>query len=393
MLNGPRPAYSLDSSLPLSSLALAISVAVVGAWGCSDERPLTPPDGGPDAPFVPDAAGDLRSSVQAVDFTIGGCAHFEPGTPTCRGPAPLTVSFIPISSGNVSRLLWDFGDLSAPSSEPLPSHTYPLPGAYSVTLTGAPGQVYKRHDDVVVVTPNAFGDSCDVESQCDTGLECLCGMGAPCPAAFARGVCARRCGDEACPDGGFCADLALGTVPGSADDNPWRDRHCLRRCALGSDCPAGQRCRLVPTAGVPGRWEKACFYGFPAELGASCRGAGGATQNNLCLGGLCADLGALGMCSADCSNPAVPCPEGTGCAAFADGRRLCLRGCSDGNACTDDPLLTCTAPGNPGPLGFTLAGAAPGATFCAPRGCTSDVVCGPSGTCRGAPAAGQCVRR
>ena len=376
--------------------AILLLAAAPAACDAKDQPAAT--DAGPDAPTDADPDGapaaDLGPGVPAVDFTVNGCDLFDPTTPTCRGSAPLTLSFIPITSANVSRLFWDFGDLSSPSSDSLPSHTYTLPGSYPVTLTGVgpSGQVWKRHDDLVVVTPNAFGDACDLERQCDSGLSCLCGLSAACPDSFARGMCTRRCevGGAACPDGGLCADLAAGAVAGTADDNPWRQRHCLRSCATQSDCPAGQRCRLVPSAAAPEKWERACFYGFPADLGAACRSGSGAPQNHLCLGGLCADLGALGVCSLDCT--ARPCPEGLTCAAFNDGRRLCLRACDDATSCREDRLLACAPPAGKGPLAFTVAEPPAGRTFCAPRPCTADADCAPAGVCRGDPGATHCVR-
>jgi hypothetical protein len=371
------------------SRGLLIALVTVGVQvGCgSRDRPPVIDAGGDTLPN-PDVGSDTEPAMPAVDFTVSGCASFDASVPSCRGPAPLTLSFIPITSGNVSRFLWDFGDLSAPSSEMLASHTYPLPGMYTVTLTGAPGQVWARHDDIVVVTANAFGEACDLDRQCETGLQCLCGLSASCPAAFARGMCSQACGTSACPETGICADLALGTTPGGPSD-PWRDKHCLRRCTGAADCPAGQGCRLVPSAAAPERWEKACFQGFPGDLGAACRGAGGEPQHQQCLGGLCADLGALGACSVDCS--ARPCPEGLGCAAFNDGRRLCLRPCPE-SPCLEDPLQGCVAPGPPATSTFNVAGAMPDQKFCAPRACTADSDCAPAGICRGLPGPGHCVR-
>jgi hypothetical protein len=109
------------------------------------------------------------------------------------------------------------------------------------------------------------------------------------------------------------------------------------------------------------------------------------------------------LCSADCSS--TPCPRGTACAAFADGRKLCLRACEGASGCNEDPLLDCVPAGGAGPLAFTLVdppanpgpGPAPGQvdamppTYCAPRPCTSDAICAPAGVCMGAPTAGHCT--
>src|SRR5262245_60869724 len=110
--------------------ALALLGALVAA--CTDDPPA-PPDGGPDAPAGPDAAEpDSRPTLQAVDFTVIGCPHFDPPIPQCRGPAPLTLTFVPITSGTVTRFIWDFGDL-AKSFEDIPTHTYTQPESYDVS--------------------------------------------------------------------------------------------------------------------------------------------------------------------------------------------------------------------------------------------------------------------
>ena len=56
------------------------------------------------------------------------------------GVAPLTVSFMPETTGNVQNYLWNFGDNST-SVEVQPNHTYDTPGEYPVSLTvsGADG--------------------------------------------------------------------------------------------------------------------------------------------------------------------------------------------------------------------------------------------------------------
>ncbi len=53
-----------------------------------------------------------------------------------RGPAPLTVQFTDLSSGDPTTLQWTFGDGES-STTANPLHTYLLPGAYTVSLTAA----------------------------------------------------------------------------------------------------------------------------------------------------------------------------------------------------------------------------------------------------------------
>jgi hypothetical protein len=371
-----------------ASAALALLAALAPA--CTEDPP-GPTDGGADAPARPDAAElDARPTLQAVDFTVIGCPKFDPAIPQCRGPAPLTLTFVPITSGTVTRFVWDFGDL-AKSFEDIPTHTYTQPDTYEVRLLAAPALTMQKREAFVVVTPNPLGGPCDLVGQCETGLSCLCGLAAQCPGAFARGLCTQSCATAACPEGSFCADLTLGGE-GQVSPDSWRGRHCLRRCTADTDCAAGQSCRALPAAGAPERWERACFYRFPGELGAACRGGTGDPQKDLCLSGLCADLGALGICSFDCASG--PCPTGTTCASLHDGRKLCLPPCSSPDSCRSDPLLACAPAGRPGPLGWDApAGTPPSATLCAPKPCDSDAQCAPAGICLGAAGASHCTRR
>jgi PKD repeat protein len=55
------------------------------------------------------------------------------GSPT-RGPAPLAVAFTDQSTGDPTGWSWNFGD-GATSTAQNPTHTYSLPGTYTVTLT------------------------------------------------------------------------------------------------------------------------------------------------------------------------------------------------------------------------------------------------------------------
>jgi hypothetical protein len=107
---------------------------------------------------------------------------------------------------------------------------------------------------------------------------------------------------------------------------------------------------------------------------------------------MCADLGALGMCTMDCQFSS--CPQGSDCATLGDGRKLCLLRCS-GKSCDQDPLLTCTVPSS-GDLGYQApsGNVSQGATYCAPAPCTSsDDRCQPTGTCVTTTGVGHCVRR
>jgi hypothetical protein len=376
----PATLHVLPPVLPLLGLLLVAA--------CPSDTPGPSRDAALETGELADGGGDVRAAVQTVNLTVRDCPSFDPTKPQCTGPAPLTVSFIPITTGTVVQYFWDFGD-NVRSRDPYPTHTYNQPGVYDVTLFGFAGPMMsqKRMTTFINVTANPLGAACELETQCQSGLTCLCGAN-QCTTAFASGVCTQKCAGATCPASGLCANLTLGKPPMTPDSEPWRDLVCLRRCGKDADCAAGLRCRLVPVAGSPQTWEKACFYGFPGDLGAACRSAGGIPQNQLCLSGMCADLGALGACSADCSGGT--CPDGTTCAVFNDQRRLCLKLCPTEAACRDDPLLSCTVSGGKGPLAFT---APPGTQLCAPEPCSSDTVCAPSGICLGEPGASHCARR
>jgi PKD repeat protein len=346
------------------------------------------PDSGSDAP--PDAGVDgMAAALLSVDFTVVGCPRADFQKPQCHGTAPLTISFAPITSSAVTRLFWDFGDLSK-SSERAPTHTYSLPGTYTVTLTGvgATGPVSQTHVEFVVVTPNELGEPCDVDAQCVSGLTCFCGSAARCPRAFPRGMCTSACSGSVCGAGAVCADLSRGALASSME--PWRVPLCLKPCQNDADCPAGHLCRSIPAPNEGGDWVRACFVDFPADFGAPCRGGNDRLQDDLCLTGTCSDLGALGLCSLEC--PTDRCPNGTTCATFGDGRHLCLRRCDPDFACAEDPLLSCVPPGRTGALGFSVTAAPAEATFCAPKPCDRDTDC-PSGVCQDDPQMSHCVRR
>jgi hypothetical protein len=122
-------------------------------------------------------------------------------------------------------------------------------------------------------------------------------------------------------------------------------------------------------------------------VGQPCRDPAGALDDMACVSDLCANLGALGLCAATCGASA-PCPAGSACALFGDGRALCLHACGAATDCARDPLIDCEPAGAAGPLGFTVAGGPAGATYCAPRACASTTDCAPAGLCT----AGHCGR-
>jgi PKD repeat protein len=429
-------------AVPLLLAGLALSTLPA-----CHERTFTP-DGGPDAAGGDAPAADVPAAL-VLDFAATGCARAAAGADggvatttdggfaACAGAAPLTLTFTPVSSPALTRFRWTFGDDSPPSSERAPTHTYVLPGIYDVGVVaeGVAGSVSRQHPGFVVVAPNAAGLPCDIDAQCEVGLFCLCGESAPCGPAFARGICTSACPQAGCSGRAICArvDVPPRTAPSAADAGPAADAGlgadvpvdapagaadapapasdasgdatapsagdasaaaplpiplCLAPCAGDSDCAAGLVCRSLP--GANGTWATVCVPPYYRRVADSCRDAEGRLDDHVCSTGLCADLGAIGLCSASCGT-GYPCPTGTACATFGDGRALCLLTCSTSASCMRDPLLACETGAGGGSLGFTTSPPAPTATFCAPRACTSQADCAPSGTCKPLGVGAHCV--
>jgi hypothetical protein len=331
------------------------------------------------------ARADAITIPLAVDFTVSQCPQFEAG-PRCTGQAPLTLEFVPLGTASVTKYFWDFGD-GVRSSDRTPTHTYAFPGTYGVTLIGAgvAGSAPRTHDGFVVVDANGTGAPCDVDQQCNAGLSCICGSMQKCNAAFVRGLCASPCAAGGCRPMETCAELGL---TAAMPPEPWQKQLCLASCTTDDDCAPGLRCRDLPSPTMTG-WTRGCFPGAAAAPGSSCRNAGGQLRNDACVTNQCADLGANGVCSRDCSKG--PCPPGAVCATFTDGRQLCLQRCGADVACDSDPLLACEPP-NAGPLGFTATIPA-GATYCAPKICAKHEDCGPAGLCHDDQNGAHCIRK
>jgi hypothetical protein len=396
------------------------------AGGCKDR--VATGDAGTDATPGDGPAGDLPGAL-ALDFAVTGCASYDLKAARCTGTPPLAVTFAPVSSASFTKFLWTFGDGTPPSADRAPTHTYVLPGSYDVSLVaeGTVGSVSRMRGQFMDVSPVAAGAPCDVDAQCAGGLQCLCGSGHSCGPGFPRGICTRDCAAKACDDPSACATISVpasaapatpaadagadasagdardasdapiadgpvGSTDGAPSDAPaagGKMSLCLASCFGGTTCPAGLVCRSLPAARGPMRWEPACVPAAYRDVGEACRDATGALDDDACATGRCAELGALGICSATCGAGAA-CPDGSACATLHNGQSMCLRACGDAFACDTDPLLACEPPGSAGPLGFDLMPPGPNSQYCAPKRCATETHCQPAGTCLPPGAGGHC---
>ena len=370
---------------------LAITTA---AWACTSTPPTVRDASVEQIPS--DSASDPADTAiaLAVDFTVEGCPHFDPQPYLCTGNAPLTVRFVPIANTTITSYQWAFGDFSAFDSGGAPSHTYTSPGSYSVRLkaTGVDrDEVIKVHAAFILVEPNAIGEPCDTSPQCGQGLFCLCPASASCEHGPNHGICSSNCSSGQCNGTDICAGLRT-AVPPSGSYEAWQNPICLRACESDADCSGGLFCRTLPPGPATSGWVRGCFAAVPGDVGDSCVDESGDLRDDLCATGLCADLGSKGLCSADCGVTA--CPAGSDCAAFGDGRRLCLRPCIPDLSCSDDPLITCVVPAQ-GAFGYQLVNpnSTSASSHCAPRICLTNQDCPTAGTCPTGTGVRYCVKR
>jgi PKD repeat protein len=349
-------------SFPRSAARIFLAAA---ALGCQQRvYMMAPMTGGPDG-------GSDAATLQSLRISVTGCATFDVTNAICYGTAPLTVSFAPVGSSAFTNFLWNFGDHSLQSTERAPTHTYTLPSGptpYSVSVTGQVGEiggtVASLPTEVIVMALPA-GAACDVDKQCGQGLQCFCQVGSGCSSAFSRGICSTTCATGFCGTGSICAQIALGQAPG---DGGSALPVCLADCSGSASCGSGYVCQKMPGGPGGAAWVSGCLpVGAENDFGFSCRDANGVLQDGACTTGHCADIGALGMCTATC-DAAHPCPAGGACARLSGGAELCLPACSAALPCTSDPELACTTPADGGvDGGLTIAGGTAGVAYCAPR--------------------------
>ncbi len=326
-------------------------------------------------------SGDTAPPTFMVDFTVANCPNMDVQKGTCTGSAPLTIQFVAVASSGITQFLWKFDDGGPPADGQAPWHTFELPGTYSVTLSGVvptgEGQIpTNTRAGFIEVVPSPDGASCRHDLQCASGT-CLCSADKPCGYGPVGGLCSSLCQKASCSEDQVCVNLV--TAASTVRSEPWQTQVCLHACERDQDCQAGLICRSLPAWPNAATKVKGCFVEAPAEMGSSCVDSSNGLRSDLCLSGLCADLGALGLCSRDCSSE--PCPAGSECAVFGDGRELCLLPCSSTFKCDADPLLSCVAAG-PSQLGFRIQSPiVNGSVYCAPKPCTTHADCGASGVC------------
>jgi PKD repeat protein len=351
-------------------LVLSVSLGLAGALAGCTPSPR-------EASVAQALAADAGPPDLAwVDFGASDCATTS--ATVCRGQAPLTLHFGTLAPRAIEGFRWTFGDGTADSTAETPSHTFALPGHYSVTLVATAGgrSAQAAKIDFVVVDALPIGAGCH-QGQCAAGLSCVCGDATGCPGV--PGVCSVACA-PLCNPGTVCIGFTAGTLD-------WQRSLCLPTCSGDGDCPAGARCRELSSRTG---WSKACWTGgFPLDEGQSCDGPSGAPDATLCAGGSCAALGARGLCARSCDST-HPCPSYASCALLSSGEHRCLAGCQADRPCAGDPFLACQAPDATGDLGFTVPGGA--GTYCAPRRCTGTSDCGPDGDCLARGSASFCLQ-
>jgi PKD repeat protein len=115
--------------------------------------------------------GGANPIMSAVRAAVAAVVEKPPATTftmsSASGTAPFSVNFTNVTTG-VSGLMWDFGD-GVVSNEQSPTHTYYLPGTYTVVLTAAgPGGTVSKTASAQVTVSAAPG--LPVGTGCSTGI-------------------------------------------------------------------------------------------------------------------------------------------------------------------------------------------------------------------------------
>jgi len=99
---------------------------------------------------------DVTHAAFDIQFTPPSNMSFA--ADPAAGPTPLTVRFTDTSSNNPTAWSWTFGD-GGSATEQHPTHTYTLPGNYTVTLSVNGGAETCTKPGYIEVTPILFGDA------------------------------------------------------------------------------------------------------------------------------------------------------------------------------------------------------------------------------------------
>jgi hypothetical protein len=107
----------------------------------------------PMLPLAGETPGEAGAPEAAQEENEGDCIVVADADPD-YGPPPLAVTFSAEAECNAGQptYKWTFGDGSAPSAEPNPTHTYAQPGDYtaSVAITGPGGSTASDEVDITV---------------------------------------------------------------------------------------------------------------------------------------------------------------------------------------------------------------------------------------------------
>ncbi len=121
---------------------------------------------------------DINVTVESTQFiaafdTLG--YYLDPGftADPVQGYAPLSVTFMDTTIGQVDSLTWDFGDGSAASDEVNPTHLFSDSGDYTVSLTvsGPAGTESETKTDYIHVDPEPTDPVADFTASFTSGFE------------------------------------------------------------------------------------------------------------------------------------------------------------------------------------------------------------------------------
>ncbi len=111
-----------------------------------------------DGVLAPETTVYAHGTSTRLDLTAAAPEGAAFSANVTAGPAPLTVRFTGESNGDPVLWSWSFGD-GGTSTGQNPTHTYVLPGNYTVTLSVDGGLSTTTRPEYIKVTPVLFGDA------------------------------------------------------------------------------------------------------------------------------------------------------------------------------------------------------------------------------------------